>query len=409
MFRNFLYFIFLKIIIFLNSFIKIRFQELQTKNIGHYSKSIEVYLSEVDCGLQISYKFDFWIKNKSVANKFLLKKLREKINILPSAFFWGFLKYIKENNYRKLLIPYKHPDLYEKKEWHLVNRNIFKNLDQWHFYDGNKVLNKTQSKIKLTEKENIEFQSVLNLVQKNELYDKIVLFYARDKMYRTLQHGKEDIMNWRNTDVNSYLKAMNLMAEKKYLVIRMGKVMQNKLTADNPLIMDYPFSNIRRDSMDMYLCSTCKFGIFDSGGFNAVPCLFRKPLGLVNISHLREIKNRNDGTTPLIIFKKIFSEKLGRVLSFSEYEKYEVYKNILDEDFKRNELKVIDNSAEDIYLFTKEAEKKFNNLKKEEYLTKDEIDLQKQAKKILKDLNYGDLNFIDIGHKFLSNNKNLLQ
>ena len=64
MFRNFIYFIFLKIIIFLNFFIKIRFQELQTRNIGHYSKSIEVYLSEVDCGLQLSYKFDFWIKNK---------------------------------------------------------------------------------------------------------------------------------------------------------------------------------------------------------------------------------------------------------------------------------------------------------------------------------------------------------
>ena len=102
--------------------------------------------------------------------------------------------------------------------------------------------------------------------------------------------------------------------------------------------------------MDIYLCSTCKFGIFDSGGFNAVPCLFRKPLGLVNITHLREIKNRNDGTTPLIIFKKIFSEKLGRVLTFSEYEKYEVYKNLLDVDFKRNGLKVVDNSAEDIYL-----------------------------------------------------------
>ena len=72
-------------------------------------------------------------------------------------------------------------------------------------------------------------------------------------------------------------------------------------------------------------------------------------------------------------------------------------------------MKVVDNSAEDVYFFTQEAEKKFNNLRKEEYLTKDEIDLQKQAKKILKDLNYGDLNFIDIGHKFLSNNKNLLQ
>ena len=45
-FKSIIYFILLFILKIIYPLIKIRFQEIETKNIGHYSKSIEIFLCE---------------------------------------------------------------------------------------------------------------------------------------------------------------------------------------------------------------------------------------------------------------------------------------------------------------------------------------------------------------------------
>lgn len=405
-----IYFLLSYFFILLNFFVKIRFQELETRNIGHFSKSIEVYLSEVELGIQKKYRLDFWIRNKKVANKYLLKQLKKHLNIIHPRIMLGFLYYLKKKKFNKLIIPYKHPSSYIEKEWHFVDSKLFKNLDQWHFYDNRKVLIKTKPKIILPEKDKKFFNNILIKELKTTSLKKIVLFYGRDPIYRKLQHNIRNIdtMNYRNTDVNTYKISIENISKKGYISIRMGRNVEKKLLPNTKNFFDYSNSEIASDELDLYLSSICEFGIFDSGGFNSLPCLFRKPLALVNIAHLREIKNRSDGTTPLIIFKKIFSTKLNRILNFSEYESFRVYQNILDSDFEKNNLKLIDNTPEEILDLTLEAEKKFN-LKEYYDISKEEKEIQIEAKKILGKLNYGDLTKIDIGHKFLLKNINLIK
>lgn len=404
--KNLFYYFLYILLKVLSLFIKIRFQELETKNIGHYSKSIEVYLCENELNNTKKNIFDFWIKDKKVANQFLLKKWKKNLNILPS-FFFGFLLFLKKKKFP--IIPYKHPDQYINKDWDSASNHEFESLDMWHFYDINKVLRITKPRIIFSKKESFQFNSLLKKYLKERYSEKIILFYARDFLYKKYQHrGASDKSAWRNTNINTYLRAMNLMTKYSYLTIRVGQFMENKImNNNNNKIFDYSFSEISSDEMDIYLCSIAKFGVFDSGGLNSVPCLFRTPIALVNITHLREIKNRNDGTSPLIIFKKIFSNKMKRNLTFSEYEKFKVYKNQSVQDFLDNDLVVIDNTEEEIADLTVEAENLFcnNNYNFDEKT----ILLQKKAKLILKEFGYGQLDFINIGSKFLLNNQDLIR
>ena len=81
---------------------------------------------------------------------------------------------------------------------------------------------------------------------------------------------------------------------------------------------------------------------------------------------------------------------------------------MLDSDFEKNNLKLIDNTPDEILDLTLEAEKKFN-LKEDYDISQEEKEIQMEAKKILGKLNYGDLTKIDIGHKFLLKNINLIK
>ena len=402
------YYILLIILSIIHPVIKIRFQEIETRNIGHFSKSIEIYLFEEDLGIYKKNKFDFWIRSRSVANEFLLKKWKEHLFILPSTFFLDFLKFVKNKKYNKYLIPYRHPDNYINNDWDAHSKENFKNLEMWNYYDNNFILKKTKPRIIFSNNEIKEFKQKLNLTHKNINLNKIVLFYARDSFYRENQHRtQKDIMYWRNSNINTYYDAMNEMTKLSYLTVRMGKHLTYKISNDeNKLIFDYPFSKMSSDFLDIFFCYACSFGIFDSGGFNSVPSLFRKPISLVNITHRREIKNRNDSTSPLIIFKKIFSRKLNRQISFLEYEKLNVFKFQKDDDFKENHLEIIDNTSEEIKEIAIESELKFGS--KNYNPDEESIFLQRKAKKILSDLSYGNLEYIDIGAHFLKNNKELL-
>jgi hypothetical protein len=87
---NFFFLLLLKIISF---FLIIKIGEIETRSIGHYSKSIDLFLSEKKFFKKnISKKFilEIWFPNKFVANKFLLKKWKEIIFILPYNKFLNY-------------------------------------------------------------------------------------------------------------------------------------------------------------------------------------------------------------------------------------------------------------------------------------------------------------------------------
>ena len=79
---------------FISLFIVIKIGEVETRSVGHYSKSIDIYLSEKKIFKKtINQKptLEIWFTNKFVANKFLLKKWKDILFIIPYNKFLNFI------------------------------------------------------------------------------------------------------------------------------------------------------------------------------------------------------------------------------------------------------------------------------------------------------------------------------
>ena len=61
----------------------------------------------------------------------------------------------------------------------------------------------------------------------------------------------------------------------------MGVVVEKPLKTKNKKIIDYPFSDLRSDFMDVYLGAKCSFCISTIMGFDGVPYIFGKSIALI--------------------------------------------------------------------------------------------------------------------------------
>ena len=125
---NFFFLLSLKIISF---FLIIKIGEIETRSVGHYSKSIDLFLSEKKFFKKnINKKFilEIWFPNKFVANKFLLKKWNEILFIFPYNKFLNYLFvnlffFLKKKKSRRIfLVDYR--DWREVVDWQI--RDIYK-------------------------------------------------------------------------------------------------------------------------------------------------------------------------------------------------------------------------------------------------------------------------------------------
>ena len=74
-------------IILIYPLIKIKIFEIETRAIGHFSRTIDIFLSEIEAGIHPKKRILYiCFPNKRIANNFLLKKWREKLIILPRIF-----------------------------------------------------------------------------------------------------------------------------------------------------------------------------------------------------------------------------------------------------------------------------------------------------------------------------------
>ena len=74
------------------------------------------------------------------------------------------------------------------------------------------------------------------------------------------------------------------LAERGYMVFRMGKIVEKPFNLDHPLILDYANSTYRSDFLDIWLLANCFFCISTGVGLEEVARIFRKPI--VNVNYL---------------------------------------------------------------------------------------------------------------------------
>jgi putative glycosyltransferase (TIGR04372 family) len=179
-----------------------------------------------------------------------------------------------------------------------------------------------------------------------------ICFHSRDSAYLNTKYPQ---MSWgyhdyRDSSIYNYVPAVEAMVRQGYSAVRMGAIVKEKLTGDNPDIIDYANNGQRTDFLDIYLGAKCAFFLASDTGITIVPEIFRKPVIYTNWTLFRMI-------SPwvlhgLVIFKKFYSHRQKRLLTFAEM----MVGPDTTEGFAKEQIELIENTPEEIKEVTLEME-----------------------------------------------------
>lgn len=121
--------------------------------------------------------------------------------------------------------------------------------------------------------------------------------------------------NYRDSDIATYTKASEWLADQGVWVIRMGKIMQNRMPTKHPKIIDYAFHPERSDFLDIWLFANCSLCISTGTGPDCISDVYRIPLLMVNYT---PIKNLFSWSNAIHLPKHLVWSSSGKLLSMKE-------------------------------------------------------------------------------------------
>lgn len=146
-------------------------------------------------------------------------------------------------------------------------------------------LRKTQARLVFTSDEDARAKSWLKQRgwQEGEAF---VCLLVRDSAYLG-SHTLHSKFNWsyhdyRDSDIDTYVDAVEALLAKGYWVIRMGKIMHKPLPLRHPKVIDYPFVQDQDDLLDIWLSVKCSFFISTGTGIDVIPGIYEIPMVFVN-------------------------------------------------------------------------------------------------------------------------------
>ena len=381
--------------------ILIRLGEIKSSRIGHFAKELELYLNDLDAGINIPQKKHidfFFLRNNQVCNRQLEIMWRKKLRIGPTFLLQSFYKLSK---FMDIFL--------SNNNEHRINFTL---------RDANNSLEKFKPHLKFTGQEEADGQIFLQNLgfQKN---DKFVCLLVRDSGYLS-RHQKSSheapsrfaYHDYRDGNIDRYVLAAEELAARGYYVFRMGINVLKKFNSSNPKIIDYANLKIRSDFMDIYLGAKCTFCISTQAGFDDVPQIFRKPIANVGVVPIALLESHNKDT--LIIPRRHIYKKTKKKLSISEIFYSNVSASLKSEEYDFNNIELEENEPEEIRDLVIEMDERLKGSWKED---SEDLLLQKNSWKIF-EKNIKNLDYYEplhgkikarFGAKFLRENQNWIR
>jgi len=204
---------------------------------------------------------------------------------------------------------------------------------------------------------------------------RFVCLHVRDSGY----HNDPSRRDYRNANIINYHKAIKFLVENGLYIFRMGDNKMNDIGIKHPNIIDYPFTKLKSENMDLFLIKNCEFYIGMQSGITDVAVLFNKPILMVNMYSWffgYPLKNYDRGMFKSI---KIRHEKHGSVLTIMDQFAFP-YNYTNPEEILSDDLEYIENSPDEIHLATQDF---FSNykLKFTKPISKSQYDIYKVYRK----------------------------
>ena len=190
-----------------------------------------------------------------------------------------------------------------------------------------------------------------------------ICFHNRDELYLKSMGGDKNQHKFRNFKFNDFRKSINFISKKNFKSIRIGRLTDKKnFKINNSDFIDFT-NNKSNDFIDPFLIDNSEFLAASATGLSNIGSMLRKKILLVNTIPfcLREMYQYTKGS--IFIPKKIYSFKKKRMLKLCEIErlKYNIHEKNF---FRKRDLKVVNNSEEEIYLAVKEMLENYKNKNK---------------------------------------------
>lgn len=308
----------------------IRFGILRSERIGHYALDTEFYLAEKELGLHPG-SLDFFSHAPLLVHYHICNlQLRDMYDrVLKTNDFVAYL--YKINN----MIPGG-----EAHSAKMVTRTTGRDLLD--------VLYKTKKPhISFT---GTELEKGRTLLERMGIPGgrEIICVHTRDKKYLDTVYPGIDwsCHDYRNSNIDDYVSAMEWLADKKYYILRMGVVVEKPVASKNRYIIDYAAGGIRTDFLDIYIISRCRFMLSTGTGIDAVANVFRKPTVYVNFIPLEQTLTFMPDD--LTIYKKLWWSGEKRFVRFGEIVKYGLGDLKTTGAYRENGLEVVDNTPDEI-------------------------------------------------------------
>lgn len=380
--KSFLLLLFLPVAIvvrFISPFTLIRVGALRSERIGHYAANTELYLCERDAGLQPRQAIDFFFNEPIICN-YQLKKM------------WGRTLYVTE----LALCLYRAIRFLPGHKKHVINIPSDRDIHS--------ILIHQQSHLSFTFDEEEQGRIAL---QKLGIQDKtpFICFHARDKIFldTMFPKGEWNYHDYRDSNIQYLIPAMEELVRRGYAAIRMGAVVQEPLITTNTKIIDYA-TKAKTDFLDIYLSAKCLFFLGCTAGIASVAKIFRRPIVLANLLPINLIPTGSKEC--VFIYKKLFLRKEHRFMTFREIRKSGAGGFLRTEQYDQIGVDVVENTSDEIMAVAVEMEER---LKGKWLITEDDEELQRHFRSLFTPDELRGTDYSRIGRDFLRQNKNLLK
>ena len=316
----------------------VRWHEISSNRIGHFSKETELLYCEKKFGINIPSQnyIDLFFFHRHISNKQLAKMWKRNLNIFPR---WLLFPLSEINSIINLI--------FNDKNRHSIKKP-YKGLTRDLSRDVFNVLKKCDPSINFNNEEEERGRILLSQLGLNPK-DKFVCLAVRDSKFFSIRSsiGRDySYHNFRNGDLENFILAAEELTKIGYFVIRMGVDVLHPLKSNNLMIIDYANSDIRSEFMDIYLASRCSFGVSTDFGIDEVMVCFRKPIAYIGVVPVGGASTNDENS--LIIFKEHIDINTNKKLSVSEIFDRQLSVAYYTKMFSENNVSLIHNTPEQI-------------------------------------------------------------
>jgi putative glycosyltransferase (TIGR04372 family) len=315
------------VIILLSPAIVVRVGYFQSARIGHYVTETQLAINQNRITKRFPRRliFDIWFDNRIISNSYFQKFWRTQCRV------WD----------RRFVSP-----IYTVMKFCKLPKSFFIEAIS-RDRDVTDCLNSLQPPDLFSDDESKELRKSLELIGL-PIGAKYICFHNRDAAYLQRFFPNIDFSShsYRDTSLSKYLKGLEVLAERGYFVIRMGKCTTEKVPFEvSSRIIDYANSSLQSDILDIFLISKCEYFISTSSGIDSVATFFKKPTLFLNFPNLAYIANWN--STAMYSFKHFINSDTLKELKLNDVINNNLHNFLKTQDYINNKIDLVENSAKE--------------------------------------------------------------